>query len=258
MGAWALLLAPLMVELAALHGGQRALDVGCGPGALLSVLLGRLGPGDVAAVDPSASFVAAARDRHPGIDIRLASAEALPHPDDSFDATLAQLVVHFMTDPVAGLREMARVTRQGGRVVACVWDFAGGRGPLGPFWEVANEVDPAVVDESALAGSRRGHLAELFTAAGLRDVREHDLAAGRAFPGFEAWWEPFTRGVGPGGAYVRGLPEGQRAELRERCRSRLPDGPFELTAHAWAVRGTVLRAGLAGEIGTRPPRRTDV
>jgi ubiquinone/menaquinone biosynthesis C-methylase UbiE len=91
--------------------GQRALDVGCGPGALTAELVSRLGAVAVAAVDPSEPFVAAARERHPGVQVLRASAEHLPFPDRTFDASLAQLVVHFMSDPVAGLAEMARVTR---------------------------------------------------------------------------------------------------------------------------------------------------
>ena len=103
------------------------LDVGCGPGALTAELVRRLGPGSVSAVDPSEPFVAAARERHPGVDVQRASAEELPFEDQEFDAALAQLVVHFMADPVAGLREMARVTREQGVVAACVWDLAAAR-----------------------------------------------------------------------------------------------------------------------------------
>ena len=141
-------------------GGQRLLDVGCGPGALTAELVNRAGPDAVSAVEPSASFAAAARERLPGVDIRQAAAERLPFGDAAFDAVLAQLVVHFMADPVAGLREMGRVTRPGGMVAACVWDHAGGRGPLSAFWRAVRELDPGADDESNLAGVREGHLAE--------------------------------------------------------------------------------------------------
>lgn len=237
MGGWSRLLAPQFAELAGVGRGQRVLDVGCGPGALTAELVSRLGADAIAAVDPSEPFVAAARERHPGVTVMRASAEALPFPDDRFDAALAQLVVHFMTDPVAGLREMARVTRAGGAVVASVWDHAGGRGPLGPFWEAARTLDRGAVDESALAGARQGHLVELFGAAGLGAVQESTLSASRQFAGFDDWWEPFTRGVGPAGAYAGRLEPDRGAALRERCRSMLPDGAFTLTAVAWAARG---------------------
>ena len=239
MGRYSRLLSAQLADLAGVVPGQRALDVGCGPGALTAELVARLGPDPVAAVDPSAPFVEAARARQPGVDVRQAPAEALPFADGSFDVALAQLVVHFMADPIAGLVEMGRVTRRGGVVAACVWDHAGGRGPLGLFWEVARTLDPEVPDESHLAGARQGHLAELFGMAGLRDITETSLAADLEHPSFEAWWEPFTEGVGPAGAYVAGLDPARQTELRERCRARLPNGPFITLARAWAARGIV-------------------
>jgi SAM-dependent methyltransferase len=169
--------------------------------------------------------------------VRLASAEDLPFGDGAFDASLAQLVVHFMADPVAGLREMARVTAPGGAVAACVWDHAGGQGPLGVCWEAVHSLDPDARDESDLAGAREGHLAELFAAAGFRVIEETVLAARVEHPSFEEWWEPFTLGVGPAGAYVTRLADGDRDRPRELCRSRLPFSPFTVTARAWAVRG---------------------
>jgi SAM-dependent methyltransferase len=237
MGAWSAPLSPQLAALARVRRGMRALDVGCGPGALTAELARRLGPASVAGVDPSSSFVVAARDRVPGADIRQASAEGLPFADAAFDASLTQLAVHFMPDPVRGLAEMARVTRAGGVVAACVWDFAGGHGPLGPFWPAARAIDPSVADESDLPGTRDGHLVELLTVAGLRSVRQEILSVERRYPTFDDWWQPFTRGVGPGGAYVSRLDPQRRIDLREQCRAMLPDGPFTITARAWAARG---------------------
>ena len=237
MGRYSVLLAPQLAELARVADGQRALDVGCGTGALTGELVARLGASSVSAVDPSVSFVESVRDRHPGVDVRQAGAERLPFADDSFDTALAQLVVHFMTDPVGGLAEMSRVTRPGGAVAACVWDHAGGHGPLSAFWNAARDLDGSVEDESALAGTREGHLAALMTAAGLGGIEERALTVAVEHPSFEGWWEPFTLGVGPAGAYVAGLSDEGRAALRERCREVLPDAPFVLTARAWAARG---------------------
>ena len=244
MGRYSRPLAPLLADLAGVGGGQRVLDVGCGPGALTAELVARLGPRAVTAVDPSAPFVAAARGRYPGVDVREASAERLPFPDGRFDAALAQLVVHFMSDPVAGLAEMARVTRPDGVVAACVWDHAGDQGPLHVFWEAARDLDPDVADESRLAGARQGDLAELFGAAGLREIEESALAVTVEHSSFEAWWEPFTGGVGPAGSHVAGLDPERRVTLRERCRSLLPVGPFALSAIAWAARGVVRAPSL--------------
>jgi SAM-dependent methyltransferase len=237
MGRYSRRLAPSFIELAGIVAGQRVLDVGCGPGALTGDLVARLGSSCVAAVDPSVPFVDAIRGRYPDVEVRHGSAEALPFDDDAFDAALAQLVVHFMTDPVAGLREMARVTRGGGVVAASVWDHAGGLGPLGAFWTAARELDGGVEDESGLPGARRGHLMELFELAGLIEVSETTLVADIEHQTFDDWWEPFTRGVGPAGSYVKRLDDAQRVALRERCRMALGDGPFKIPAQAWAARG---------------------
>ena len=239
MGEWSKQLAPQMADFAQVRDGDRVLDVGSGPGTLTRELASRLGAAAVSAVDPSQPFVSVARASIPGIDVRRATAEALPFPDGVFDAAVAQLVVHFMRDPVLGLSEMARVTRPNGVVAACVWSYGEERGPLGPFWQVARELDAEVEGESNLAGTRRGHLAELFEAAGLTRVEASALEARRGYESFEHWWEPFTLGVGPGGAYVAQLVPEHVLSLRELCRARLPAGPFEITAEAWAARGIV-------------------
>jgi SAM-dependent methyltransferase len=237
MGRYSRLLSGQLADLASVRGGQRVLDVGCGTGALTGELVARLGPAAVAAVDPSEPFVAATRERHPGVDVHRSPAEHLPFPNAAFDAALAQLVVHFMKDPVAGLAEMRRVTRRDGIVAACVWDHGGGEGPLGIFWDAARTLDPGIDGESHLPGARKGHLAELFETAGLREVESNALSVSLQHPTFEAWWEPFTRGVGPAGAYLASLDTGQRITLRDECRRRVPSEPFTVTAVAWAARG---------------------
>ena len=203
MGRYSEPLAAQFADLARVRGGQRVLDVGCGPGALTAELVNRAGAGAVSAVEPSASFATAARERLPGVDIRQSGAERLPFPDAGFDAALAQLVVHFMADPVTGLREMGRVTRTPG-----------------------------------LAGVREGHLAQLFAQAGLGAIQVTTLTVRVRQAGFESWWETFTLGVGPAGAYLASLPAARRDELRERCRGQLPAGPFDVTATAWAATAT--------------------
>jgi SAM-dependent methyltransferase len=191
----------------------------------------------VAGIDPSEGFVEAARQRLPGVDIRRGGAEALPYDDDSFDAALAQLVVQFMADPVQGLHEMARVTRPGGTVAACVWDHAGGNGPLSPFWSAVRRLDGQAKDETAMAGVRPGSLAELFEKAGIERVEDMRLDVTLGFGSFEEWWEPYTLGVGPAGDYVASLEPQDVSRLSEACRAELPDAPFELTVSALATRG---------------------
>jgi SAM-dependent methyltransferase len=237
MGRYSEPLAARFADLAGVRDGQRMLDVGCGPGALAAELVKRAGAESVSAVEPSASFAAAARERLPGVDVRQSAAERLPYPDGTFGITLAQLVVHFMTDPVQGLREMRRVTRPGGTVAACVWDNAGDRGPLGVFWSAARELDAAAASESDRPGAREGHLADLFAQAGLGSTQVSTLAVRVRHASFDDWWRPFTLGVGPAGAYVASLPPDRAAALREQCQRLLPAGAVEITAVAWAARG---------------------
>jgi SAM-dependent methyltransferase len=249
IGRYGPALAAALIDLAGVAPGMRVLDVGCGPGALTIALADRVGdPARVAAVDPSEGFAAACRSRVPGADVREAAAEALPFPDASIDASLSQLVVNFMGDAEAGVREMARVTRPGGVVAACVWDYAGGMTLLRAFWDAAREVDPdgaaAAADEGAvMRWCAEGELAELWRAAGLRDVRSGPLAASAAYTGFEDLWSPFLAGVAPSGAFCRSLDEDRRAALHDALRRRLGvgEGPFELSARAWAAAGTVPR-----------------
>jgi SAM-dependent methyltransferase len=237
MGRYSEPLAAQFADLAGAGHGQRLLDVGCGPGALAAELVSRAGAGAVSAVEPSASFAAAVRERLPGADIRQAAAERLPFATATFDAALAQLVVHFMADPVAGLQEMARVTRPGGVVAACVWDHAGGRGPLAAFWSAVRELDPAATDESDLPGARECDLAKLFAQAGLNGIQATTLTVRTRYASFAEWWEPYTLGVGPPGAYVASLSPERRDAVRDRCRRLLPTGPIEISATAWAATG---------------------
>ena len=237
MGRFSVQLGPPFADFAGVEAVGRVLDVGCGPGGLTAELAVRLGAENVSAIDPSEAFVEAARARNPKVDVRHAPAEEIPFAGDTFDFALAQLVVHFMTDAVAGLREMARVTRRSGAVAACVWDYYGGMSPLSPFWSALEEFDPAAENESQLAGAREGQLGDLFREAGLEDVQESSLSVGVEFASFEEWWAPYELGVGPAGAYVAKLAEARREELREFCRARMPRAPFSITGKAWATRG---------------------
>jgi SAM-dependent methyltransferase len=237
MGRYSAHLSPQLADLAGVEGGQRVVDVGCGPGALTTELVARLGADNVAAADPSELFVDAARERHSGVDVALAPAEDLPFDDDAFDAALAQLVVPFMQNALAGLAEMRRVTRPGGVVAACAWDHGAGHSPLAPLWRAARDLHPGQANESVQAGTREGHLAELLSETGCSDVEDTALEVRVEHDTFDEWWEPFTLGVGPAGAFVAKLDADRVHELREHCRELIGDGPVVIPARAWAARG---------------------
>lgn len=235
MGRFSTPLARLFVPEAGIEPGMRTLDVGSGPGALTGELVGVVGADHVTAVDPMPAFVAALAERHPGVTTHVAPAEQLPLEDGSVDAALAGLVVPFMSDPIAGLREMARVTRTGGTVAATVWQHASGTSPLTPFWDGVRDVDPAADNESVAAGTREGHLAELFEEAGLSGGTTTVLTVTITFERFEDWWEPFTYGVGPAGAFIASQPPDRVAAVRAACAARLGPEPFSVAGSAWCT-----------------------
>jgi SAM-dependent methyltransferase len=245
VGRYGPALAAALIDFARVAPGMRALDVGSGPGALAAALADRLGQASVAAAEPSEPFAEACRERLPEVEVVVATAEALPFADDTFDATLSQLVVNFMRDPEGGVREMARVTRPGGVVASCVWDYAGEMTLLRAFWDAAAEVDPggaSAADEGAvMRWCAEGELAELWRGAGLGGIRSGRLVVRAGYADFEDLWSPLLSGVGPAGAFCTSLDGERRAALRDTFRSRLGvgDGPFELTARAWSVAGAV-------------------
>jgi ubiquinone/menaquinone biosynthesis C-methylase UbiE len=241
-GPW---LASAMCEAAGVREGERALDVGCGPGALVAKLAEIVGVESVAGIDPSEPFVQAARARVPGARILVGSAESIPFSDGEFDATLSQLVVNFLTDPDQGLREMSRVTRPGGTVAGCVWDYGDGMTMLRTFWEAAAALDPERatprMESHTMRFSRPEELGGLWENAGLTEVEVSPIVAEASYDDFDDLWAPFPTGVGPAGAYAASLDDEARAALRDEFARRLgdPEGPFQLTARAWCAVGHV-------------------
>jgi ubiquinone/menaquinone biosynthesis C-methylase UbiE len=235
-------LARAMCEHAGIAGGQQALDVGCGSGALLEALADTLGPDNVSGIDPSDSFVDFARARVPGARVVVGSAESIPFDDGEFDATLSQLVVNFLSDPEAGLREMARVTRPGGVVAGCVWDYGGGMTMLRSFWEAAAALDPKratpQMEQHTMRFSRPEELGDLWH-SGLTGVTLSAIDVEAAYEDFDDLWAPFPTGVGPAGAYAASLDPDSQSELRDEFARRLgsPEGRFTLSARAWCAVG---------------------
>jgi ubiquinone/menaquinone biosynthesis C-methylase UbiE len=261
MGRWSARLAPLFIRFAGIGDGARVLDVGCGTGTLSRALLAAGADIHVVGVDPAAAFV-----DHVGRSLscrratfRVGTVDALPFADEGFDATLGLLVLQEVRDPAAAVREMARVTRRGGCVAACTWDFRDGMPMLSLFWQAAEAVAPeAVARQRAVAKSRSlpggsDSLAEFWRACGLVEVRTTALGLTMEFASFDDFWLPFLGGATPTSDFARGLNEATSgalaAQLRRRIAALQRGGSFSLPARAWAA------AGIAGypADGPRPP-----
>jgi SAM-dependent methyltransferase len=257
VGRWSRLVARELVAWLGVAGGAAWLDVGCGTGALSQTVLGAADPAEVVGLDPSARFVAHARERLAGPRARfaVADARALPVTGARFDAVVSGLVLNFVPDPPTAVQEMARVTRAGGRVAAYVWDYAGRMELMRRFWEAAAALDPAAaeLDEGRrFPICRPEPLARLFQDAGLAEVEVRPIEVPTRFRDFDDYWAPFLGGQGPAPGYAMALDEPRRVALREELRARLPaapDGSIPLVARAWAARGLAGPRAGAGDGG---------
>lgn len=247
IGRWSRVLAPSFVRwLAAPLQGQW-LDVGCGTGSLTEAIVAEAFPKSVVGIDPSSAFIAHATtvQRDPRVSFRVGNAMGLEFASASFDAAGSLLVLNFVPDPNVAAAEMRRVVKTGGRVGACVWDYAGEMRMLKTFWDAAGELDPVVaqLDEGhRFPIARPDALRACFLGTGFQQVEVLGLSVDMAFTDFEDYWQPFLGGQGPAGAYAMSLSEEKRDALAERIRSKLnpeADGSIRMVSRAWAVRGTV-------------------
>ncbi|MDR6322832.1 class I SAM-dependent methyltransferase [Actinoplanes couchii] len=113
-----------------LSSGISLLDVGCGPGTITADLAAHVTPGRVVALEqtePALGLARAEIERRglSGVEFTVGDVHALDFPDGTFDVVHAHQVLQHVTDPVAALREMRRVTKKGGVVAARDSDYAG-------------------------------------------------------------------------------------------------------------------------------------
>jgi len=250
MGRWSRLLAPAYIAFAGVKDGDRVLDVGTGTGALASALEAATTSSEIVGIDPSAGFINYAKKnvKSGRASFEVGDAQALRFADESFDQTMALLVMNFVPDHNKAIVEMRRVTRPQGVVSACVWDYNAGMEMLRFFWDEVVALDPAMApkDERNMKLSREGQLGELWKKTGLVNVQEKPLVIEQAYTSFDDYWGPFLKGAGPGGAYVVSLGDERRRQLEARMRKRLlgnrDDGAFVLKAQAWCVWGEVPKA----------------
>jgi SAM-dependent methyltransferase len=245
VGRWSRLVAREFVAWLAVPPGSWWLDVGCGTGALSQTILASGSPGRVKGFDPSAGYVAFAREqvRDERVQFEIGDAQALPEETASYDAAVAGLVLNFVTRPERMVAELARVVRSGGVVAVYVWDYAGQMQLMRRFWDAAVALDPTArtLDEGRrFPICQPDRLTDLLRQAALGAAEARAIDVPTRFRDFDDYWSPFLGGQGPAPSYAMSLSEERRAALRERIRAGLPvapDGSIELIARAWAARG---------------------
>ena len=245
IGRWSRLVAPIFLSWLNVPAGRRWLDVGCGTGALCAAVLDRCFPDSVIGVEPSEGFLKTAKENLAGrATLHQGSATAIPLGEGSVDAVVSGLVLNFVSDPRAAVREMARVTAKNGTIAAYVWDYADRMEAIRFFWDAAVELDShaAQLDEGARFPLCRPEALEtLFASAGLGQVDVKAIDVPTPFSNFDEYWQPFLGGQGPAPAYVMSLDDAARGRLQDRLRERIPttsQGTISLIARAWAIRGS--------------------
>lgn len=244
MGRWSRELARTFVLWLDIPPGRHWLEVGCGTGALTVRICEISSPASVVATDPSEQFIAHARETLPDqrVQFLTASAGELPTRVSGYDAVVSSLVLNFLPDPTAALREMRSLAAEGGVVAACVWDYAGGMQFLRRFWDAAVELDPAArqYDEGERFPICSPSVLEaIFREADFSDVGVEALEVATHFRDFDDYWSPFVGGPGPAPGYLSSLPAQRQHDLARRLAATLPrneDGSIDLTARAWAAR----------------------
>ena len=178
-----------------LRPGLDLLDVGCGPATITANLAEAVAPGRVVALDGAPAAIDAARAslRERGladaVELVRGDVHALPFADDSFDVVHAHQVLQHVADPVAALREMARVTRPGGIVAARDSVYSAKAWfPQPPALERWREVYMATARANGGEPDAGSRLLSWARAAGLREVEPSASTWCYATPELRSWW----------------------------------------------------------------------
>jgi ubiquinone/menaquinone biosynthesis C-methylase UbiE len=243
MGRWSRLAGEKFLDWLDAPKNLKWLDAGCGNGAFTEVLMARCAPASVVGVDPSEGQLAYARGRPgaKGADFRIADAQALPFPDNSFDAATMALVIVFIPDPLKAARELARVVRRGGIAATYMWDFPDGFPPA-PLARAMKDLGLTPPQRPNVEASGREAMRGIWKDAGLTALETEVIRIRVNFSSFDDFWESNTVPVGPSGKALSELAPSVREQLRARLRERLPiaaDGTITYEAFANAVKGVV-------------------
>ena len=204
---------PLLIESAGIRSGSQVLEIGSGPGHVADMMVqaGAI----VTGVDFSSNMVEVAQSRFPGITFRKADAEQLPFDAESFDAVVANFVVHHLARPETAFREINRVLKPGGSFAFAVWGAPEEQSSIGAFFgAVMAHHDLAELPHGPLFGvTERCVYEPLLTQAGLQDcqlsMHEVTWKADSLEPVLKGFWD---------WGNMAALPEDTQEKIRESTR----------------------------------------
>jgi ubiquinone/menaquinone biosynthesis C-methylase UbiE len=245
MGGWSSKLAGPFLDFASVRDGGTLVDLGCGTANLLAAAAAVLRNARLVGVDPSAVLLAKAQKRPELVRATLLEgrAERIPLGDATSDFTLSLLVLQEFADRPAALAEMRRITRPGGTIAACQWDFA--RMPvIDALMASIGTVQPSAIQAIAANSPRafvdEDELSACWRDAGLAQVQAARITVTRSFDAFEDLWRPLLVGSTPSTLTLASLSRREQLAVREGMETRLGwqgRGPLRVSAEAIVVRG---------------------
>jgi SAM-dependent methyltransferase len=222
------------LRLASLPPRARIADIAAGPGTLSLIAAGA--GARVSAIDLSPQMVAAFRGRiaaanmESAVDVRVGDGQQLPFEDGGFDAAFSMFGLMFFPDRAAGLREMKRVLKPGGRAVISSWiPFDG---PFGLLMKTAGELIPGLPSGGVLPLADEDTIRREMADAGFANVAVHQASHELKAPSFAAFWDSMERTNAPLVLIKHRVGAERWADLgpkiRERVRVTVGDGPVTL------------------------------
>ena len=237
MGRWSREIGKAFLTWLQPSEGAHWLDVGCGTGIFTELISDTCAPASVIAIDPSESQIARARTQvtRTKTEFRLADAQDLPFPDNSFDIVASALVVNFVPNKARGMSEMRRVVRPGGLIAACVWNFAAELSPSGPLRRAMRRIGIEAPPIPGTDTSSAAVLADLFEKAGLKGLNTNSIEVAVSFRDFDDFWRSQTPHYAPTTRVIAAMSLRDRLRLMEAVRDYLQPMCDGVGYSAWAT-----------------------
>lgn len=244
VGRWSKLISQDFVEWLNPKANLKWLEIGCGTGALTSIIVDKCSPAYLLAVDKSDSYLAKAKESIDSKNVSFSNVDLNTYPlNEEFNHITSGLVLNFIPQIRELLLHLLNNLKSGGQLSAFVWDYGGHYQPMRHFWEAAKEVSQDA--EKFDAGVKfdictKGKLIQLFESLNLKEVQFTTMERIATFRNFDDYWLPIASAQGSVTEYISTLTESEKDSLKGCVKRRLPiafNGEIKLIISALAVSG---------------------